>query len=810
MKRILFSIALFLLTLHSTASAAQEESSTLWKGRGWEGRISRDGCLEQIVFFHDKGRDNDTVPFFKAAEQFRGPSFYAVLGSGETVDAAWIPDGHLSYRTGIDGVECSLTYTSWKGEPALRITLTNRGHVPFQPVKAGLRLGIDTYMDTYPEWFGKYFPTLMRNEKTHFTGYLQTPSGYTLGLVCPQPVASWSVEYNLGYQDPAPHWFMGHRIESLNIDLLNALPLPSRNPQDLWCLRQGESRSWTLVLIDIEAPGQFETKLSSIADIPMIRMERTGYGAGETAVFDVLGDSPQVIVTDDSGRQMDLAVGKVPGAEDAVRISCPLTETGLYTVKVTDGDRQAEGILTVHAPWQWILERAREGAWKYSQKATSHIESWYGFHSAFIAARYFPDKELDTKLTDRFEYLFNLLHDTVSMQPRYYSFRIQNTSGTIGMLVDRYQAHGDIRDLRRASRLADWLISEQQREDGAYVNRSTVYTSVIYIAKSMMELALAEREAAGQDTGAGSEDGDIRWAAAAERHYLSAKRAVDQLVASQGDFETEGEMTFEDGMISCSALQIGMLALLQEDTAARKHYTGAMLDILRSHDCLAQLRVPDARRRGGTMRYWEAQYDVQMLPNMFNSPHGWSGWRAYATYYAYLLTGEERWLTETFNAACAFSNLIDYRTGDLRWAFVVDPYLRVTQACSADSHVTADSLSFGNPHPELYDTRSFVIGEQYVNMISDWQTVNTQDNDVHEVFKFIGEALLTNAFIIERPDGSVSGYNCTVSRHGDTLRVTPAEKQITSLHCNLSNAWTVSFPGHSSTDLPADFLGWLD
>lgn len=498
---------------------------------------------------------------------------------------AWIPDGHLSYRAGIDGVECSLTYTSWKGEPALRITLTNRGHVPFQPVKAGLRLGIDTYMDTYPEWFGKYFPTLMRNEKTHFTGYLQTLSGHTLGLVCPQPVASWSVEYNLGYQDPAPHWFMGHRIESLNIDLLNALPLPSRNPQDLWCLRQGESRSWTIVLIYIEAPGQFEAELSSIADIPMIRMERTGYGAGETAVFDVLGDSPQVIVTDDSGRQMDLTVGKVPGAE--------------------------------------------------------------------------------------------------------------------------------------------------------------------------------------------------------------------------------GEMTFEDGMISCSALQIGMLALLQEDTAARKHYTRAMLDILRSHDCLAQLRVPDARRRGGTMRYWEAQYDVQMLPNMFNSPHGWSGWRAYATYYAYLLTGEERWLTETFNAACAFSNLIDYRTGDLRWAFVVDPYLRVTQACSADSHVTADSLSFGNPHPELYDTRSFVIGEQYVNMISDWQTVNTQDNDVHEVFKFIGEALLTNAFIIEHPDGSVTGYNCTVSRHGDTLRVTPAEKQITRLHCNLSGPWTVVFPGSDTAQLPAGYLGWL-
>ena len=394
MKRSAVLTAILLITALCRISAADrfQDRSTQWKGRDWEGRIAPDGCLEQIVFFHKE--DNDTVPFFKSDGQFRGPSFYAVLNSRETVETTWIPDGYLSYLAEIDGVECSLSYSTWKEEPALRITLTNRGHVPFQPVKAGLRLGIDTYMDTY-QWFGKYFPTLMRNEKTHFFGYLQTPSGHMLGLVCPQPVASWSVEYNLGYQDPAPHWFMGHRIESLNIDLLNAL------------------------------------------------------------------------------------------------------------------------------------------------------------------------------------------------------------------------------------------------------------------------------------------------------------------------------------------------------------------------------------------------------------------------------TGEERWLTETLNAAGAFSNLIDYRTGDLRWAFVVDPYLRVTQACSADSHVTADSLSFGNPHPELYDTRSFIIGEQYVNMISDWQTVNTQDNDVHEVFKFIGEAMLTNAFIIERPDGTVTGYNCTVTRHGDTLHVSPAEKQITSLHCNLSSPLTVRFPGHTPTDLPGGFLGWL-
>ena len=50
------------------------------------------------------------------------------------------------------------------------------------------------------------------------------------------------------------------------------------------------------------------------------------------------------------------------------------------------------------------------------------------------------------------------------------------------------------------------------------------------------------------------------------------------------------------------------------------------------------------------MRYWEAQYDVRDASEYVNSPHGWSGWRGYATYYAYLLTGDERWLIETYNA----------------------------------------------------------------------------------------------------------------------------------------------------------------
>lgn len=138
---------------------------------------------------------------------------------------------------------------------------------------------------------------------------------------------------------------------------------------------------------------------------------------------------------------------------------------------------------------------------------------------------------------------------------------------------------------------------------------------------------------------------------------------------------------------------------------------------------------------------------------------------------------------------------------------MVDPYLKVKQACSADTHVTQDSLSFGNPHPELYDTRRFVIGEQYVNMISDWQTVNTQDNDVHEVFKCMAETVVPNSFVVERPDGTVVGYNCSVTRTGNRLTVKADEAQMRNLHVNLRHAFQVSFRG-DSRQLPAGYLGW--
>lgn len=698
--------------------------------------------------------------------------FVATAFSSHATEHRFYADEGKGTDYSTQGVICTIQSHTNDNVETVTVTLKNCRHTPFQPYKAGIQLGIGTYMDRYPDWNDKYFPTLMVCEPRHFYGYLQSPSGKVKAVASADPIASWSLDYNLGYQDPAPHWFMGHRIKSLRLDLLATLPLPSHHPQNLWQLMPDEERTWSIKIIDIGDPSDFEAVVSRECNIPMLHMETTSVSPDSEFIFEVYGVVPSVTV---DGRPVSL---KKTGNHWQAGFSA--SAPGIYDIEVTDGDKTTHGNINVRYPWHYTMKLARNAALRYKQKATSHVESWYGFHTAFLAARYFPCDSIDRKLNERFDRVFDCLFDSEGNQ-RKYEWRIQNVSSTIGMLVDRYEAYGNKTDLRRARLLADRFISSYQQENGAYKTGNTIYTSVIYPAKSILELADAEWEAGLK--------------ADARRHELSAKRAIDQLVESQGDFNTEGEITYEDGMVSCSALQIGMLALRQKDKTLRRHYTDAMLEILKGHDCLTQLRVPDGRRRGGTMRYWEAQYDVHMLPNMISSPHGWSAWRAYATYYAYLLTGEERWLKETFDAASSFASLIDHKSGKLRWAFVVDPQLNVRQIAAPDSSFTAETPSYGTPHPDVYGNLKFTIGEQYVDMISDWQTIVSSDNDVHEVFKFIAETVLDKAYIVERADGTLGCYNCKAERNGKELRVIAAEPQICNLHVNLTNKYNVKFDG---------------
>lgn len=137
------------------------------------------------------------------------------------------------------GFAFRLRYAEEGDQLALRVSVCNLANVIVQPKTIGLRLGFDINMEAFPDWYRQFFPTYLRAEKTHFTGYMINPDGQILALASPDPVASWSVLYNDRgeRQDLRPAGFLqdwgGHMVRSANIDLISAGPCPPGIPTTL-------------------------------------------------------------------------------------------------------------------------------------------------------------------------------------------------------------------------------------------------------------------------------------------------------------------------------------------------------------------------------------------------------------------------------------------------------------------------------------------------------------------------------------------------------------------------------------------------
>jgi hypothetical protein len=74
----------------------------------------------------------------------------------------------------------------------------------------------------------------------------------------------------------------------------------------------------------------------------------------------------------------------------------------------------------------------------------------------------------------------------------------------------------------------------------------------------------------------------------------------------------------------------------------------------------------------------------------------------------------------------------------------------------------------------------------------------------------MSEVALTNAYIIENPDGSLYTYNCSVQRNGGRLAVFPSERLVTNVHVNLHHTFQVDVmgsSGHRYNDVTG--LRWL-
>lgn len=625
----------------------------------------------------------------------------------------------LPYKVGeytADGIDFSVSEKT-EGD-ILKINLSIKSDTTIKLKRLGMRLGIDTYMDKYPDWNDKYFPSALRCEKQGFWSCFMSPLGKILSVCSPSRIVSWKNEYSDCDFD-----IVGHRIYTSSIEFINTYPQPERHPVSSSGLSEKP--------INIEL---YFKECDSEKDMYSFIEKYTNIKIPFINKF-----------TLEKGEELFINGEKYNGE----------LKEGINTVS---NGNLAETSVFVRKSWFYYLDCARKSAEICQQKPGTHCESWYGYFSRVLYASVIKSAEYTKSLCNEFDAFFEELTEIKSskviMREETDRNRLQNISAMVSLLADFYELTNNAKYLDKANDLAECLI-DMQHDDGSYRNRGTHYTCVIYPAKSMLELALAEKTAG--------------FAERYNIHFKSAYRAIKNLEKLLDNIGTEGQMTFEDGMISCESLQLGFLALLLPEGEERDGLAKAAELILKKHRCLEQQFLPDCRVRGCTARFWEARYDLNFFSNMINAPHGWTSWKNYATYYLYLLTGKLEYLKDTMDTIGACMQCVD-KDGVLNWGYVVDP-------CIVGQNLKKDTQK-GN-----IETEETVVGECYLPMISHWWrqesgTLIMQylepwnkpeewdknyggscDNDVHEHFKALMETVFGKAFIHETENGFMT-YNC--------------------------------------------------
>lgn len=562
----------------------------------------------------------------------------------------------LHYKTGCyseKGIDFSVTEEINNDVLKISIELSAKEKVTAECF--GFRLGIDTYMDKYPQWNSKFFSTALRCEKNGFWSCFMTPEGKMLSVCSPSKIISWKNEYNRAGGD------VGHRIYTSSIEFINTKKQPKRHPENSICEISEEPLKYEIYYSYVPDETYFSEFVYKYAGVHIPTVNKYTLEKGEKLFIDTKEYESELL-------------------------------DGLNFLN-TPGN--AELSVYVRKDWFYYLNCAQKKALKCQQKPGTHCESWYGYFTMAEYAKIIKDAEYTKKLCAEFDSFFQNLtkgSKRKKMKQKALPHRLQNVSAMISLLSDFYELTENKKYLDYADDMAKWLMKLQSKKDGSYRSHRTHYTCVIYPAKSMLELAVTERKAG--------------FSQRSKIHFESARRAIKNLYELMDNIATEGQMTFEDGMISCESLQMAYLALLTDDEKEKIELTKAAEIILNKHRCLEQHFLPDCRVRGCTIRFWEARYDVNFFANMLNCPHGWTSWKNYASYYLYMLTGKLYYLKDLMNTMGACMQCID-ENGELRWAYIADPCvsgLRLKKGCKPDN------ISFENS----------IVGEEYLSMISDW------------------------------------------------------------------------------------------
>lgn len=734
----------------------------------WEIELSENGIIQNMRMNFGDGLI--TIPWHNKIE-YVGPSF-----SERKSFSDFIRIGDYLYKREDSELAYFISYSEDKSSLLIKVSIENKTNsvIMVNDNESSLCLGIDHEMDDPRHYFSKFFPSMLRCEKTHFWGYFQSPEGNIIVIASPDPVASWHLDY-IG---------KGHRIATTKLDLLHSLPLPSRHPQNLFQLNPGEKKTWNFYLFPLSKNTLFFKSISERINVPILELDRTTISYGEIAdikVYTSLGTKPKVTIISPLGESFILQ----STSNDSISYSyefCVPPVDGTYRIVVTSNNFISEGSLYARKPWSWYLKQAGREALRMEQKPSKHRESWMGFFSAYLANIYFPNTNVLDEIESKFHKFWNEMIDPqtgfyYTTKPTWAS-RPQNTSWMLALLITRYAATRKIEDLELAAKWGDYFIKEFQLPDGAYKG----YTALTLGAKMLLDLMWFEKPLIGKSR---------VWKDYYERHLDSVRKASKNILQVKDLGDTEGESTYEDTQSGSAWSLLAMHALLASTKDEAEKFLLASEEVHNRHKCLTQSIIPDSRMRGGTFRWWESQYDVLIHKNMMNSPHAWTMRSQFGALYLYLLTGKESYLNIAFNAMASCVQSIDHNTGILRWAFVPDPFIKTKR-------FVPNYRSFGEG--KYVDD---ILGEQWLPMISDWwRTSNNEvvepyekgwscDNDVHEHFRHLSEQFISNSFIIERPDGTIRSWNCRIKNVDNKIIIFPSDDLVSRIHVNLQKSHEV-------------------
>ena len=290
---------------HSTPDTLSELGDTVSDDNEERLRIeaSQGGHITRFEFL--EGGDWKRIPF--RADEW-GTSWYVRDRRGESCPVLMsCRPGTLNQFEGVhDDIRFGLSYVVAGGELLVTATLVNEGSKPFAPMTAGLRLGVDSYQTSYPEWNDQLVPNVIRCEASHHWGFAMSPGGMILGWACGAAVASYSINY-----EPREH-----RIYTPSIDFLNQSPLPEHHPQHLHSVGPGEARTWTVGVRPISSVEEIKPTLANAADGPIFDAARYTIAPEEEARISIFGPAIESLtVTSPNGSQRvihptDQAVGR--------------------------------------------------------------------------------------------------------------------------------------------------------------------------------------------------------------------------------------------------------------------------------------------------------------------------------------------------------------------------------------------------------------------------------------------------------------------------------------------------------------------